>query len=167
MDLDAPFPSHPVSASPCIPGGPLGPRGDSPCAMALPDAEAARTQHLPRRALVLEDDAVERELLVRRLERIGLLVLQAACVSDARAVLAHGHVDLAVMDVQLPDGCGLDLCQELIDGDRFRDLPVVILSSVRDGAIVRRARAAGGMFFLGKPYDPNVLLAIIENAIGL
>ncbi|MFO1063415.1 MAG: response regulator [Pirellulales bacterium] len=121
----------------------------------------------PRRVLVVEDEDFERDLLVRRLELLGLQVAQAASISEARSELTRERFDLAIMDAHLPDGSGLELCAETIDNASTADLPVIILSSLRDGDIVRRSRAAGGLFFLGKPYDPNVLLAVIENAVGM
>ena len=139
--------------------------GASSATYVHPELEPLELAPVVRRALVLEDDDVERELLVRRLQLVGLQVVEASTIAQARAHLKSSQFDLAVMDVHLPDGCGLSFCEEALE--TASSLPVIILSSVRDSSVVRRSRAAGGLFFLGKPYDPNVLLAIIENAVGL
>jgi FixJ family two-component response regulator len=45
------------------------------------------------------------------------------------------------------------------------DIPIIVVSGHERSDVVRRTRAAGGMFFLQKPYDPNCLLALVEHAL--
>lgn len=118
------------------------------------------------KALVLEDDEVQLELLTRHLQALELEVLPATCVKEAASLLRDQRVQLAILDIHLPDGSGLELCQEIDADPQLAGLPTIVLSSISEANLVRQTRAAGGCFFIGKPYDPNVLLAIIERALG-
>ena len=118
------------------------------------------------RVLVLEDDVLQLELLVEHLQSVGLATVGVTSVVEARQQLNDSKFNLAIFDVQLPDGSGLDLCNNLADDSRFCSMPTIVLSSLNQANIVRRTRASGASFFIGKPYDPNVLLTVIERALG-
>ncbi len=117
--------------------------------------------------LILEDDEVQRELLVSQLESVGLNTVSANSIAQAVSLLTESRVEMAIVDVDLPDGSGLDFCEATVDDPRTTNLPIIILSSLTDPFLVRRTRAAGGHFFIGKPYDPNVLLAMIERMLDI
>ena len=70
-----------------------------------------------------------------------------------------------LLDLQLPDQSGLDVCQELADGPETAGTPVIVLSGMSRPDIIRRSRAAGCQFYVRKPYDPNVLLLLIRQAL--
>ncbi|GIX00869.1 MAG: hypothetical protein KatS3mg111_4201 [Pirellulaceae bacterium] len=131
-----------------------------------PQLTAQPSSVRPQRVLVLEDDALQLELLEAHLAEVQLQVATARTVAEARKRLQQERVDLAILDIQLPDGCGLDLC-DAIDADPCRrGLPIMVLSSVRERDVIRRTRAAGGAYFLAKPYDPKVLLSLVEALLS-
>lgn len=117
------------------------------------------------RVLVMEDDWVQLQMLEQHLQSVGFEVLTAASIAQARQRLSEQRLQLAILDVQLPDGCGFELCEQIDNDPAHSGLPVVMLSSLKEAGAVRRTRASGGRYFLSKPYDPNVLLAIIERAL--
>ncbi len=119
------------------------------------------------RALVLEDDSLQLQLLSEYLQTLGVVVTGVASVRDARKSLEFSRFDVAILDVQLPDGSGLELCNEINDDPRFAAMPTIVLSSLNQANLVRKTRAAGGSYFISKPYDPNVLLTVIERALGI
>ncbi len=118
------------------------------------------------RVLVLEDDLLQLELLIDHLQSVGLATVGVTTVADARKQLNDAKFNLAILDVQLPDGSGLDLCNSIADDSRFCSMPTIVVSSMNQANMVRQTRAAGASYFIGKPYDPNVLLTIIERALG-
>ncbi len=148
--------------------------GHDPASLASAMAASAPSTQMeapppptPRgKVLVLEDDATQLRLLEEHLRSIGFEIVSARTLAQAQQELTSQPLQLAILDVQLPDGSGFDLCEQIDNDPAYAGLPVVVLSSLRDPAIVRRTRAAGGRFFLSKPYDPNVLLAIIERALS-
>ena len=119
------------------------------------------------RVLVLEDDVLQLELLLDHLQSVGLATVGVKTVAEARDQLINAKFNLAIFDVHLPDGSGLELCNSICDDSRFCSMPTIVLSSINQTNIVRRTRASGASFFIGKPYDPNVLLTVIERALGI
>lgn len=117
--------------------------------------------------LVLEDDALQLELLIDHLHSLGIVAVSVMTIAGAREQLNQHKFDLAILDIQLPDGSGLELCESMADDARYCSLPTIVLSSMSQNNMVRRSRAAGARFFISKPYDPNVLLTVIERALGI
>jgi DNA-binding response OmpR family regulator len=121
---------------------------------------------LPPRILVVDDDASQTEVLRFRLAQQGYRVTTANTLADARELAFSELPSVVLLDVNLGDGDGLELARELGEAPLTSGIPVIFVSGAARGDIVRQSRAAGGTFFLGKPYDPNVLLLVIENALG-
>ena len=119
-----------------------------------------------RVVLVLEDDLVQLRLLQQHLESLGLTLLTARSIAEAQQHLSENRPQLAIFDVNLPDGSGLELCEQLDSDPRHCTMPIIVLSSMTGNDMIRKTRASGGCYFVGKPYDPNVLLILIERALG-
>ncbi len=134
-------------------------------AVPLLVAEKKGPEEKPR-VLVLEDDLLQLELLVDHLESLGVETSSAQTIAAARMQLEHQKFNLAIFDIHLPDGSGLELCESIADDSRFSCMPTILLSSLSQANMIRRSRAAGASFFISKPYDPNVLLTVIERALG-
>ena len=92
----------------------------------------------------------------------GAQVVAAGSLALARAALAGGAFDVVLLDVRLPDGCGLDLAAELQQcGDRAP--PAVIALSGAAAEHSDAARAAGCVAVLGKPYSPAYLSRLLSG----
>ncbi len=113
--------------------------------------------------LLVEDEHELRRAMIRSLEREGFELCVAATVAEAKTTFDRTRPRVVVSDVVLPDGSGLDLCEELY---RQRPAPRIVLVSgytdrrVDVGAIERR-----GWVFLAKPFSPQELLTAIEAAL--
>ena len=116
--------------------------------------------------LVLEDDQVQRQILVQHLDSIGLKTVAVPTIGQAREVVNSQRVILGLFDLQLPDGSGLEFSEDLDCDERYAGMPIVMLTSYPIENIVRKSRASGGSYFICKPYDPNVLLAVIERLLS-
>jgi len=135
------------------------------CPVVAPEKTGGGAAQL--QVLVLEDDLLQLELLVDHLQSVGLKATGVTTIAEARDRLNHAKFSLAIFDVQLPDGSGLDLCNSIADDSRFCNMPTIVLSSLNQANMVRQTRAAGATFYIGKPYDPNVLLTVIERSLGI
>lgn len=144
-------------------------QSESGTAVAEPQVsqQAAVSEAVDVDVLIMEDDDLQRELLTRNLESLNIQVWSVATVTAAMQALVERTYRLAIFDIHVPDGNGLELCEYIDSEPRLCGLPVIIISSHPQDDIVRKCRAAGACFFLSKPYDPNVLLALVEKAIGL
>ena len=132
-----------------------------------PQAQAAfGDDTLPRSILLVDDDTMQAGVLQQRLTRQGYVTFLAHDGHAAMEIARRHHPHVVLLDVALPDINGLDVCEALNDGQETCDIPVIVLSGTGGAEMVRRARAAGSRFYVHKPYDPNVLLALIEDAMA-
>jgi DNA-binding response OmpR family regulator len=113
--------------------------------------------------LVVEDNAATRELLERSLEEAGHSVVVAVDLATASPLALEGAFDLAIVDVTLPDGSGLDLCRAVRSQRRY--LPILFLTA--RGEVEDRIAGldAGGDDYLRKPFALAELRARIR-ALG-
>jgi DNA-binding response OmpR family regulator len=115
------------------------------------------------RLLVVDDDAELRDLLVRALERDQHRVTAVPSVELAHRVLEKGATDLIVLDLALPDGTGIGLCQELRKSGS--EIPVLMLTAHSEVGQRVRALDAGADDFLAKPFALAELRARVR-ALG-
>lgn len=115
------------------------------------------------RILLIDDDAGVREVVVRALGAAGYDVSALADAAGARQALAEGPFDLAILDVNLPDANGLDLCGEIVA--RHEKLPVMMLTVVADESDIVRALEAGADDYVRKPFGTRELTARVQAVL--
>jgi len=111
-----------------------------------------------RTVLIVEDHDLNRQLLTMLVEGEGHRTLQAASVAEVHRQLADEVPDVILMDVNLPDGNGLDLVADLRRDPRFTHVRIYAVTAYLLGETAARAEASGcdGMF--EKPIDTDLLL---------
>ncbi|MHB0957326.1 MAG: response regulator [Pirellulaceae bacterium] len=125
------------------------------------DAAADQRQSI----LIVDDDRGQVEALSLRLQRQGFTTVLAHEGRHGLSLARERRPDLVLLDLRLPDLDGFVVCGELVDSPETCHIPIIIVSGSDQPDIVRSARAAGCEYFIGKPYDPNVLLTLIEHAL--
>lgn len=121
-------------------------------------------QDRPGRILLVDDDLVAIEPLHIQLQLEGFEVLLTETGRQGLDLARSWHPDVIVLDLCLPDVDGLEICRALMANPTTADIPIIILSGMEGADLLRRCRAAGGMYYVAKPYDPNVLLLLISQA---
>ena len=115
-----------------------------------------------RRVLVAEDEALIRLDLVEMLQEEGYEVCgEAGDGETAVRLAAELRPDLVILDVQMPKLDGISAAERIA---RERIAPVVILTAFSQRDLVERAREAGAMAYLVKPFQKKDLLPTIEMA---
>jgi DNA-binding NarL/FixJ family response regulator len=112
--------------------------------------------------LVVEDDHNLRLLIAGLLREAGHTPIEAACGEDALVAAALTQPDLALLDVDLPNVSGYEVCRRLreLHGER---LPIMFVSGVRTEAFDRVAGfLIGADDYLSKPFAPEELLARVR-----
>ncbi len=114
-------------------------------------------QSLPQRLLVVEDDVTVARALSRTLARAGYSVAVARSCSAART-LAQSF-DFAILDLDLPDGNGVDLARALMTAGKVPS--VLFFTSSTDTALLARARCMGSVVI--KALGTGPILALLDS----
>src|SRR5262249_3096707 len=112
--------------------------------------------------LVVDDEPIVREVVVRYLEREGFETLEAGDGDEARAVLERHTPSLVVLDVMLPGTDGLTLCRWI----RGRsDVPVIMLTARGEEADRIVGLELGADDYVTKPFSPRELAARVRTVL--
>lgn len=125
------------------------------------------TMHNPlasKRVLLVEDDAALRELLLISFELEEMEVLGAADGEEAIALLKNGHPDIIVMDLMMPKMDGF-LFLRWLRREIHVDLPVLVLSAVRDKQLTDELLNLGAVRLLTKPVKIPELLTAMQQLL--
>lgn len=117
------------------------------------------------RVLIVDDHPITREGLAIRLAREPDLSVcgEAADVSGALRTAAETAPDLAIVDVSLKGGCGIDLVERL--HDRSPEVKILVWSMYPDALYARRAIQAGANGYLNKEQAPDAIVAAIRHVL--
>jgi two-component system, response regulator PdtaR len=125
-----------------------------------PGSDAAR----PTRVLIAEDEALIRLDLKEMLEEEGFeVVAEVADGASAVRLTREMKPDLAILDIKMPVMDGIQAAEEIA---RDRLAAVLILTAFSQRDLVEKARRAGAMAYLVKPFQKHDLLPAVEIAAG-
>jgi response regulator NasT len=128
----------------------------------ISDQGQSATTHSPVRIVVAEDEALIRMDLVEMLAEAGYEVIaQASDGAQAIELVQEHKPDLAILDVKMPILDGISAAEEII-----ATCPVLMLTAFSQRELVDRARDAGVMAYVLKPFTINDLVPAIEIAIS-
>lgn len=114
------------------------------------------------RILVVDDEAMVRQLLREFIELEGHEVLEADTATSAREAMAQASVDLVFLDVSMPGESGASLCRSIKEDPECKDIKVVILTGYDGERSWRQGLGSGPDLFAVKPINRErvkVLLA--------
>jgi two-component system phosphate regulon response regulator OmpR len=115
----------------------------------------------PAHILLVDDDSRLRALLGRFLGEHGFRVTMAENAAEARDKLRFMDFDLMVLDVMMPGETGLAFTEDL-RADRSPSMPILLLTARGTPEDIIAGFEAGADDYLGKPFDPRILLARIK-----
>jgi adenylate cyclase len=125
---------------------------------AAPEPGTARTGG---RILVVDDNAGNRDMLSRRLDREGYSVDTAANGREALEKLEAGGFDLVLLDIVMPELDGFAVLQSIRANQRWKEVAVIMISALDEIRSVVRCIEMGAEDYLPKPFDPVLLRARI------
>jgi two-component system, response regulator PdtaR len=118
----------------------------------------------PRRVVIAEDEALIRMDLAEMLAEEGYDVVGQAADGERAVALAEEHrPDLVILDVKMPVLDGIAAAERIA---KARIAPVVILTAFSQRELIDRARDAGAMAYLVKPFTRTDLVPAIEIAVS-
>src|SRR5688500_7482397 len=122
----------------------------------------SRTNVLPRKILVADDDADMRDLVSHILQLKNYQVVSVATADEARQQAIEEPPDLIVMDIGMPDMDGLTAIWKLRETKTLAEIPIVILSAFDSYDLRAEAASAGCQAYITKPFEVSEFLAIVQ-----
>ncbi|TCZ74046.1 response regulator [Paenibacillus albiflavus] len=118
--------------------------------------------------LIVDDEASNIYIMGQILSRHHYNVLTAYSAKDAlRKMKEHKYVDLAILDVMMPEMSGFELCRTLRKYHSILDLPILIATVKDTTQDVSHAFKVGANDFVTKPFDADTLIARIQTLIAM
>jgi CheY-like chemotaxis protein len=117
--------------------------------------------------LVIDDHPINRLLLEQVLEQEDLEVMGVGSIAEAEELLAETVPPVIVLDLQLPDGYGLELARRLKADPHTADCAIVAFTAGRAPGEEQRAREAGCVRFVTKPIDTRSFGRLVSGLLSL
>lgn len=118
--------------------------------------------------VLVVDDTRENLMVIHSLFRDDYRLLLATDAFKALRILEGGDIpDLVLLDVMMPEMDGFTLCKRLKEGLRTRDVPVIFLTALSDPADEKRGFEAGGVDFVTKPINLEILASRVKTHLEL
>jgi DNA-binding response OmpR family regulator len=111
--------------------------------------------------LIVDDEHLTIEMLSTFLSLIGHQAVGALSNRQTWDKLAYEEPDAVLLDIMLPDGNGLEICRKLREGEKTKNLPIIMISA-HFPPMTREATDAGANGYLTKP----IKLDALKNALG-
>ena len=115
--------------------------------------------------LIVDDDPANRELLARRVKRMGYSARTLASGEEALEILESERFDLVLLDYMMPGLSGLETLQKLKSEARLRTIPVIMLSASDDVGTMVDCILHGAEDYIFKPFNPILLQARISACL--
>ncbi len=118
---------------------------------------------MTRKILAVDDSRTMRDMVTFTLKRAGFEVIEAQDGVDALEKCESAAFDLVITDVNMPNMDGITFIRKLREQDRFKGMPVLILTTESEDSKRQEGRSAGATGWIVKPFDPEKLLQVVNK----
>jgi CheY-like chemotaxis protein len=116
--------------------------------------------------LAVDDNLAFNYAICHMLQQAGYQCLNAQTGSAAISVAENGTPDLVLLDINLPDVNGFEVCRRLKSNPKTQNIPVVFLSATQTSAHAKEmGKSVGGEGFLFAPVEAAQLLTVVQGAL--
>jgi two-component system alkaline phosphatase synthesis response regulator PhoP len=115
--------------------------------------------------LIVDDNPQILELLEAYLEPLAPTVRTAMDGQAALTMVEADPPDLILLDVMMPKRSGFEVCRLLKQDERFRDIPIIMVTALNEVGDLERARESGADDYLSKPVNKIALLTAVSRCL--
>ncbi|MDD2999087.1 MAG: response regulator [Erysipelotrichia bacterium] len=116
--------------------------------------------------LVAEDSLMLRKVACFPLEKQGYKVLEANNGIEAIEAMSKNEVDIIITDLNMPGMDGFELISQVKENEKFKHIPIIILTTEGKKDMVMKGLTLGANAFLQKPIKPDVMLKEVERLLS-
>lgn len=125
---------------------------------------------MPKTILIADDEPHLRLLIEQSLEELedeGVAIVTAADGEQALAAIEAEKPDLIILDVMMPKMNGFDVCERVKSDEKLRSSYVILLTAKGQEYDRQHGQTVGANRYMTKPFDPDELLVIAREVLGL
>ncbi|HOK08618.1 MAG TPA: sigma-54 dependent transcriptional regulator [Candidatus Hydrogenedens sp.] len=118
---------------------------------------------MPGRILVVDDERLIRWNIIEKLNHLGFITEEAGNVAEAKQIIHKKMLDLAIVDLRLPDGDGMDILKYI--GNTQPGVPIIMITAYSSVSNAVEAMKNGAYDYISKPFEIDELILRIQRAI--
>ncbi|MEE4301944.1 MAG: response regulator [Pseudomonadales bacterium] len=121
---------------------------------------------MSKTVLVVDDSSTVRQQVSMALTQAGFATKEAADGQEGLESIDAGSVDMVICDVNMPRMNGLEMVEAVKAKPQNKALPIVMLTTEGQPAMIKRAKEAGASGWIVKPFDASQLVAAAQKLTG-
>ena len=135
---------------------------------SLKEAKKKKEKPSDYNVLIVDDSAMDRKIMTQALEKIGVNIIEAKDGLEALQILKQNNdIDALLIDIEMPRMDGYTLAQEIRKYNKYRNLPLIAVTSRATKSDRVRGVEVGMNEYITKPYTPEYLQNVVKRNLGL
>lgn len=135
--------------------------------VSLEEYRTLRAKSTPKHLLVIDDDESTRNALKRLFEKEGYQVMLARDATDLIKILELEHIELILLDINLPWVDGFELCKLIKNHEDLKNVPIVFISGRRSELDKKMAFQLGAHDYITKPFNIEEITKTVKTLMNL
>ncbi|WP_455218339.1 response regulator [Kaarinaea lacus] len=119
----------------------------------------------PAKVLVVDDNEMNRDLLVRRLDKMGLHITETSNGEEALTILEQNPFDLVLLDIMMPVMDGYETLERMKAKGFLKRIPVIMITALDDVDSAVRCIDMGAVDYITKPFNPTLLQSRVSACL--
>jgi CheY-like chemotaxis protein len=128
-------------------------------------ANMGANRHMTKRILVVDDDALTREVLEAFLGLVGYEVQLSPDAGSALKLLRHQTIDLIVTDIRMPDMDGFQFVTRLRAQAHTQHIPIIMVSGSNNPHDIAESQRVGANAFVPRPLDLRTFASLVHDTL--
>ena len=135
---------------------------------SLKEAKKKKEKPSDYNVLIVDDSAMDRKIMTQALEPLGVNIIEAKDGMEALQILKHdNNIDALLIDIEMPRMDGYTLAQEIRKYNKYRNLPLIAVTSRTTKSDRVRGVEVGMNEYITKPYTAEYLQNVVRRNLGL
>ncbi len=117
------------------------------------------------RILVADDSMTDLKFATNALEETGHEIITAMDGEEAENKIRSEQVDVVVLDVIMPKKTGFQVCRNIKNDDKYKDIPIILLTSKKQESDKFWGKKQGADEYITKPFEPFELVTVVKKLL--